>query len=398
MPKIPYYAALYLAVIQFLFATTWTIYVIFLPQLLAQAGIDAQWLGKILLLDQLIFIVMDISLGFAADKVRRIIGNFGGLIVGTSVISCVAFIAMPWAASAWGATGLLSLIFIWVFTSSALRVPPMVMLGQYAAKPQLPLAVALQAVGLAVAGSIAPYLGMVLANTDPRLPFVLNSVTLMLTVLGLIYVERILRQQINPAAVEIPRLQKTPTALLILSSLFAGVGFQIYASFNVQPQLLQFASKEQLPYLMPVFWMGFNLLVFPVSLLVKRVGVLPMLSAVGVLTTLSAVFATWAGSLEQLLIAQFLMGGFWGGVFTVGITAALFFGSTGREGIILGLWFSMLSAAAFLRIGLLLSGESNSPAIKSWLPTAPIVLWACASLLFMLVWLTYKRAEGFKTA
>jgi hypothetical protein len=51
------------------------------------------------------------------------------------------------------------------------------------------------------------------------------------------------------------------------------------------------------------------------------------------------------------------------------------------------------SVAAFLRIGLLLSGEHNSPVIKSWLPTAPIVLWAGASLLFVLVWLTYKRAS-----
>lgn len=397
MPKIPYYAALYLAVIQFLFATTWTVYVIFLPQLLAQAGIEAQWLGKILLLDQFIFIFMDIALGFAADKVRRAIGNFGGLIVGISLISCVAFVAMPWAASAVGATGLLALIFIWVLTSSALRVPPLVMLGQYAAKPQLPLAVALQAVGLAVAGSVAPYLGMALANSDPRLPFVLNSVTLLLTVIGLIYVERVLRQQTNPEAIVIPALQKTPTTLLIISSFFAGVGFQIYSSFNLQPQLLQFASKEQLPYLIPVFWMGFNLLVFPISLLVKRTGVLPMLAVVGVLTTLSALLAIWASNLEQLLIAQFLTGGFWGGVFTVGVTAALFFGSTGREGTILGLWFSMLSAAAFLRIGLFFSGEMSSPLIKSWLPTAPIGLWACTSLLFVLVWLTYKQVASVKS-
>ena len=67
---VPAGIALYMAVVQFLFVTTWTLYVIFLPKLLETAGLPASYTLKILIIDQLIFMVMDIYVGVAADRAR----------------------------------------------------------------------------------------------------------------------------------------------------------------------------------------------------------------------------------------------------------------------------------------------------------------------------------------
>jgi hypothetical protein len=44
--------------------------------------------------------------------------------------------------------------------------------------------------GYCPAGAASPYLGVVLRDVDPRLPFVISSVVLLLTTLGLSRVER----------------------------------------------------------------------------------------------------------------------------------------------------------------------------------------------------------------
>jgi hypothetical protein len=41
---VPHEAAIYLGVVQFFFATTWILYVVYLPQLAAQAGIGKEWI------------------------------------------------------------------------------------------------------------------------------------------------------------------------------------------------------------------------------------------------------------------------------------------------------------------------------------------------------------------
>lgn len=55
---VPHRVGLYLAVVQFFFAITWTVYVIFLPRLAAETGIPRQMVIFILMMDQLIFVLM----------------------------------------------------------------------------------------------------------------------------------------------------------------------------------------------------------------------------------------------------------------------------------------------------------------------------------------------------
>jgi hypothetical protein len=60
-------AALALFALQFLLVCGWTIYVAFLPQLAARAGIATSWIAAILILDQVLFALGDFSAGVAAD-------------------------------------------------------------------------------------------------------------------------------------------------------------------------------------------------------------------------------------------------------------------------------------------------------------------------------------------
>src|SRR5438445_11732975 len=89
--------AVYVGVVQFLFGTTWTLYVIYLPQLAQHAGIGREWVPWILVADQLVFAAMDVVTGFWVDRVRAGLGRFGGWIVAGSGVSAFAFLTLPYA-------------------------------------------------------------------------------------------------------------------------------------------------------------------------------------------------------------------------------------------------------------------------------------------------------------
>ena len=96
---------------------------------------------------------------------------------------------------------------------------------------------------------------------------------------------------------------------------------------------------------MPVFWVGFNLLMFAAGRLVKRIGpgdAMALGAACGAIATLAAALAP---NLPVLLAAQFLAGGCWGAALVAAYTAAVSLGRTGREGRFLGTLFAVLAAA-----------------------------------------------------
>ena len=91
--------ALYMAMVQFFFVTTWTIYVIFLPKLLEASGLPVSWAPYILIVDQLVFMAMDIYVGVAADRAQKMLGKVGPLLLGLTLVSCLAFMLLPFAGS-----------------------------------------------------------------------------------------------------------------------------------------------------------------------------------------------------------------------------------------------------------------------------------------------------------
>ena len=371
--------AAWIGVTQLLFVTTWTLYVVYLPQLAAQAGIPKHWVPWILVADQLVFALTDVATGFWLDRVRAGLARVGPWMLGVTAVSCVAFIALPFAGAS--EVVLLAAIGLWAVTSAALRSPPWVLLSRHAATPSIPWLSTLVLTGTAVGSALAPYLGIALRGVDPRVPFVLSSATLVATVAGLVVAER----RRSEAQNEPQPATALPPSRLFLALLFLALGIQVHYSLNSAPRYLQFASPAALAYLMPVFWVGFNLLMFAGARLVKRIGAadaMALASACGAIATLAAALAP---NLSALLVAQFLAGGCWGAALVAAYTAAVALGRTGREGRFLGTLFAVLAAAVALRIAAVTTGAEREPSFSALLPWLPEAAWLAAALLLLVV-------------
>jgi len=192
IPRARHAFGLYLGILQLFFTLSWAAYVIYLPKLAAQAGIDKKWVLWILVLDQIVFAVCDWSMGVAADRVSKVAGRLGKWVALVTVASCAAFLLLPFVAPAGNPWPFLALTVLWTATSSALRAPPLVLLGKYVPKPAQPWLASLMLFGLGVAGALSPYLTVLLREADPRLPFAIASIAVLTVTLGLSWAERTL--------------------------------------------------------------------------------------------------------------------------------------------------------------------------------------------------------------
>jgi len=373
---------IWLALVQFFFTLTWTVYVIFLPQLAEAAGIPRSKVIFILMPDQAIFAVADFAMGFAADRMARVFGRLGRVVVLLTLVSCLAFLLLPFSAGA-GAPLFLALIVLWAVTSSALRAPPLMLLGKYAARPSVPWLSALSLFGLGVAGAVSPYLAVTLKNVDPRLPFALSAVALALATCGILWAERRLAAAPPPPPSPL-RLRPDGYLLGFLAgAALLGLGFQIHFALNTAPQFLRFAKPADLEWLMPVFWIGFNLLMWPASLWVQRSGGVVVMAAGSIVGALAAAVATLALSMEVLVAAQFVAGGAWGAVLMSAVSACIALGHTGREGVMTGSLFALLALATFARMGLVAAQFNKDPQFAAMFAWAPSAAWLLAAVLLL---------------
>lgn len=373
----------YLAVLQLVFALGWTTYVIYLPKLCADVDIAPSAVILILMLDQAIFTIADTAMGIAADRIAPFVGKLGVFVGALTAISCTAFIALPFVAGTGPGAQVwfIGLALIWVVTSSALRAPPLTLLGKYAARPAIPFLAALAMVGYGLAGAISPYLGVMLRHHDPRLPFVISGVVLLVTTLALSRVERGLAQQA-------PAVAKKPTAptkslgqvpmFFIASMVILALGYQLHFSINSTPFYLRFAKPGDLQWLMPVFWIGFNIAMFPASVIVKHRGGLIVMGAAGLLGAFAVLGAEMAGNLNMLIVVQFVAGAAWGCMLMAAVSAALAIGETGAEGKVVGLVFSALALATFARMAAVAGGLQKLPEYAPLLQWAPVACWSVA--------------------
>jgi hypothetical protein len=393
MRKIPQGVGLYLAVLELIFTLGWTVYSIYLPRLAASVGIAASAVIYILMLDQAIFTVTDFAMGVAADKVSRVLGRLGQWVAAITLVSCAAFVGLPFVAGAhFGPGALLGLIVIWAVTSSALRAPPLMLLGKYAARPAIPHLASLAMVGLGIAGVVSPYLATTLTKQDPRLPFIIASVALVLVSFALSKVERDLAKD-APAKSEPPktidRTLPAPVLVFALATLILALGFQLHFSLNTAPRFKQFTSD--IGMLMPVFWVGFSIGTIPASLVIKRWGGLPVMGLAGLVGAAAIAVMEFSGTLEIVVVAQIIAGAAWGYIMTSAFAAAADLGYIGREGKTTGIVFSALALATLARMATTATGAANNPSLAPLLHWAPIVCWALAGAALAALSVTQLR-------
>ena len=373
---------IYLALLQLIFTLGWTTYVIYLPKLAAQVGIAPGAVILLLMLDQAVFTISDTAMGIAADKLAPYVGRLGIFVGVLSAISCVAFVALPFVAG----TGpgaqfwFIALAVVWVVTASALRAPPLTLLGRHRARSQVPLLAALAMLGYGLAGAVSPYLGVLLRNQDPRIPFLISGLVLLLTTLALSKVERDAAQQApasNEPVVPPKALSRVPM-IFIASMVILSLGYQLHFSLNSSSFFLRFTTADQLQWLMPVFWIGFNIAMFPASIVVKHRGGLFVMGAAGLFGAIAVIAAEMAGGLNILIVAQFIAGAAWGCMLMSAVSAALAIGETGAEGKVIGLVFSALALATFARMAAVAGGLQKLPEYAPLLHWAPVACWAVA--------------------
>jgi len=243
----------------------------------------------------------------------------------------------------------------------------------------VPFLAALAMLGYGVAGAISPYLGVVLREHDARLPFVISSVALLLTALALSRIEHVAAQDTPPPKPEEAAKPLGLTSIIfIVATVALALGYQLHFAMNSAPFYLRFAKPDQLQWLMPVFWIGFNIAMFPASLIVKHRGGLIVMGAAGLFGAAAIAAAEFAGSLNTLIAAQFLAGAAWGCMLMSAISAALAIGSTGAEGKVTGLVFSALALGTFARMAAVAGGLQKIPDYAPMLHWAPVACWSVA--------------------
>jgi len=376
--------ARYVAVVQFLFLCSWTAYVVFLPPLLESVGIAREMTIWLLLVDQILFAVFDVVAGFAADRARRAYARIGPWLLGATLLSCASFAALPWLAGpaddTWRAPLLLALTALWAITSSALRAPVFAMITRHAARPAIPRLASTMLMGTALASALAPYLGTVLSGLDPRLPFALSSAALAALSIGLIKAERHASNETEPAREARPLPQfRLPTLFGLI--MLAALGFQADANLNARPRYLLDASANELPWLLPIFWIGFHLALTQTGRLTRAVGSTTALALGCAGGAVGAALTGLAPGLAAAASGQLIAGIGWGVSLAAVFGLVGEFGSArGQHGRLTGILFALLALATFVRLGVSASGVPRQADWLPWILAFPVLAWLIVAL------------------
>ncbi|HUK59568.1 MAG TPA: hypothetical protein VLV50_10100 [Stellaceae bacterium] len=381
-------AGLAIAGLQLLMTLGWTLYVIYLPQLAASVGIPASTVIFLLMLDQAVFTVTDFAMGVAADRIAPVVGRLGRIVALVTALSCAAFLLLPFLAAGHAAKALfIGCALVWAATSSALRAPPLMLLGKYAARPAVPWLASLALLGFGVVGAAAPYLTITLRTIDPRLPFAVASAALFLATFALSPIERRMATSAGlasaaPTMLAAAERQFGPlparAAAFAIAVVVLGIGFQIHFSIDSARLFLRYAKPPDLETLMPVFWIGFNIAMFAAAPLVARFGGLAVMGAAGIAGGAFALAATAANGLPVLVVAQFGAGAAWGIAMMSGVAAALAIGAPGNGGRVVGMMYSALALATFARMSAVAGGLAGAPAYEALFAWAPTIFWLSA--------------------
>ena len=173
----------------------------------------------------------------------------------------------------------------------------------------------------------------------------------------------------------IPFAAYLPLLLVLGLATFA---FQLHAFVNAGPLYLAHVGKENLPWLMPLLWLGFFAALLGVGRLVKRFGALSIAATGLLLTAISSYASVAVNALEALIFLQMLAGAGWALAFAGLMERASADGTRGAEGVFMGCFFAVTALSSFARIAF---ASQYLPTMKDIQFALPAALLLGAGLL-----------------
>ncbi|WP_445246861.1 hypothetical protein [Microcoleus sp. OTE_8_concoct_300] len=171
------------AALQAAITLTWMLYRLYLPQLLAGFGFAGFDRG-ITILEDALAVTIEPFAGWLSDKQRHWMGTRFPLIVVSTILSSVLFIAIP-AIFIFGnpvspLRWMLPVVIVaWSIAMAMFRSPAVSLLGQYATQTQLPQAMSLLVFVGGLAAAARPVAGDFILNLGPAFAFAIGSFVLL---------------------------------------------------------------------------------------------------------------------------------------------------------------------------------------------------------------------------
>jgi MFS family permease len=234
-----------------------------------------------------------------------------------------------------------------------------------------------------------------LRDIDPRIPFAVASIVLMLVTLGMITAERRLAAEPHAAPKNPPvrsfGTMTSPAIVFALGMVTLALGYQMHFAIDSAPLFLRFTNAAALQWLMPIFWIGFNISMFPAGLITNRLGGYKVMGGAALIGAFAILAAHLAQDLGQMVVAQLAAGAAWGAILMSAFTVAFAIGENGGEGRMSGLLFSALALATLTRMAAVATGFNADPALKAVLQWVPTICWASAGAI--LIYLPAARVK-----
>ncbi len=418
--------ALWVLIVQCLLALSWTMYVLFLPGMLSDAGIAKRWLVYVLIGDQIVFAACDWAAGVYADRIATVWKRLGRVMLATTMLSSAALLAMPWIAKGGSAVLLLGVIFVWAATSSALRAPVFSLLGRIqedahedtredaqqdarevrrkaGSRATRAGMVSMALVGISLAGAVGPYLTMLLKAVDNRLPIAVSAVALALAGLWATRAEALL-PPLSDVTDHARASARSPTRAQSLlrrrrawslagTVLVAAFGTQLVTAIVAQPLYRPFVGADAVLWV-AWFWVGFGLGLIPGARIAASTRSLVGAAIAIAIAWIAFAIGASSASFAVLVAGTAIAGAGWGVFSTVVFSSAVSL-SGGRAsvrgaGTASGMVFSAIAIATLLRMVCTATGFAKTPTIV-WLPE---IAWAFASVLLIVVARTVWRDQA----
>lgn len=384
--KSAYLSAFYIALVQLLFALAWAVYDIFLPQLASRAGLSADTATLLSRVDLFLVVVMDFAFALAAPRIEKGVSRAAKWIIASVWASCLLFLLLPLVTGG----GLLFVVaLVWVITSSAIRMPVLILLCQYVDRGALAGFAAVISIARGISGAVGSYLSSSLTGVSPMLPFLVSSLVLSLAVIGVLWFHRQAEgeQPLNPPKEEPPAPPKAAATVVFAVGVFlAAMGFQLHANVMSVPLYKAVAPNVSLDILIPIFWVGFHLALYPGVLLTKRFGPSAALATGAVIGAVGSLSASSAVTLGSLSADQIATGAGFGLFLMAGIPLASLLGAPNRVGAFIAGWSALLGSANFLRAFVFSKGGFS--------PALPAILWFLGAVVIIVATVLLRRANA----